>query len=226
MNSLIRHAFVSPDDSVYEALEAIHSSPSKGGPTSIALVVEGENRLLGILTDGDIRTLILDRVDLEEPIKKYMNKTPVTVSKHLRGSAIVRALRERIANPPDPDNQRNPKNLGNLSKILIADNGCIDDVISPLDLLQDHNVVYRHACILGMGYVGLTLAMVLADDGFQVTGVDPNPNVLEALRQREAPFLKRACNLSSKGTLITDLICFPNWVIPISIFMWLQWELR
>ena len=58
----------------------------------------------------------------------------------------------------------------------------MEDVISPSELLQDQNVVYRDTCILGMGYVGLTLAMVLADDGFQVTGVDPNPKVLEALR--------------------------------------------
>lgn len=191
MNPLIRHAFISPDASVYQGLEVIHQSPSKGGPTGIALVVEGENRLLGILTDGDIRTLILGHVDLREPIKKHMNKTPVTVSKALKGSAIVRALRERISNPPDPANQRNPKSLGNLGKILIADNGCIEDIISPLDLLQDHNVVYRHACILGMGYVGLTLAMVLADDGFQVTGVDPNSKVLEALRHKRAPFFEQ-----------------------------------
>ena len=191
MNPLIRNAFVSPDASIYQALEVINQSPAKGGPTGIALVVEGENRLLGILTDGDIRTLLLDCIDLDDPIKKHMNKTPVTVSKDLKGSAIVRALRERIASPPDPDNKRNPKNLATLSKILIADNGCIEDILSPLDLLQDHNVVYRHACILGMGYVGLTLAMVLADDGFQVTGIDPEPRVLNALRQKKAPFFEQ-----------------------------------
>jgi UDP-N-acetyl-D-mannosaminuronic acid dehydrogenase len=190
MNSLIRHAFVSPDASIYKALEVISHSPSQGGPTGIALIVENKNHLLGILTDGDIRTLILDKVDLEEPIKNHMNKMPVTVSKDLRGSKIVRALRERIANPPDPNNHRNPKNLTSLSKILITDNDRIEDVISPLDLLQDHNVVYRHACILGMGYVGLTLAMVLADEGFQVTGVDPSPHVLDALRSKKSPFFE------------------------------------
>lgn len=191
MNPSIRYAFVSPDASIYQALEVISQSPSQGGPTGIALVVQGENRLLGILTDGDIRSLVLDRVNLEDPIKNHMNKTPVTVSKDLKGSAIVRALRERIANPPDPNNKRNPKNLATLNKILIADNGYIEDVLSPLNLLQDHNVVYRHACVLGMGYVGLTLAMVLVEDGFQVTGVDPSPKVLHVLQQKKAPFLEK-----------------------------------
>ena len=191
MNPLIRHAFVSPDDSIYKALEVISKSPSKGGPSGIALVVEDQNHLLGILTDGDIRTLTLGFVDFNEPVKNHMNTTPVTVPKDLNGSAVVRALRERIANPPDPDNPRNPKNLATLGKILIADNECIEDVISPLDLLQDHNVIYRHVCILGMGYVGLTLAMVLADEGFQVTGVDPNPKVLDTLRKKKAPFFEK-----------------------------------
>ena len=45
MNPLIRNAFVSPDASIYQALEVINQSPAKGGPTGIALVVEGENRL-------------------------------------------------------------------------------------------------------------------------------------------------------------------------------------
>ena len=131
MNSLIRHAFVSPAASIYEALDIIHESPSKGGPAGIALIVEDDNRLLGILTDGDIRTLILNRVDFNEPVKKHMNKTPVTVSKDLKGSAIVRALRDRIANPPNPDNKRNPNSLAALNKILIADNGQIENILSP-----------------------------------------------------------------------------------------------
>ena len=191
MNSLIRHAFVSPNASIYEALDIIRQSPSKGGPVGIALIVEDNNHLLGILTDGDIRKLILNRVDFNEPVEKHMNKTPITVSKNLKGSAIVRALRDRIVNPPNSENKWNPNSLSALNKILIADNGQIENILSPLDLLQDHNVIYRHACILGMGYVGLTLAMVLADDGFQVTGIDPDHKVISSLQQKKAPFFEK-----------------------------------
>ena len=191
MNSLIRHAFVSPDVSIYEALDIIRLSPTKGGPSGIALIVEGDNRLLGILTDGDIRKLILNHVDFNEPVRKHMNKTPITISKNLKGSAIFRALRSRTVNPPSSKNKRNPNSLSDLNKILITDNGQIENILSPLDLLQDHNVIYRHACILGMGYVGLTLAMVLADDGFQVTGIDPDPKVISSLKEKKAPFFEK-----------------------------------
>jgi UDP-N-acetyl-D-mannosaminuronic acid dehydrogenase len=41
---------------------------------------------------------------------------------------------------------------------------------------------FRRVGIVGMGYVGLTLAAALADKGFEVHGVDVQPSVLESLR--------------------------------------------
>ena len=38
-------------------------------------------------------------------------------------------------------------------------------------------------CVVGLGYVGLPTAVVLATAGHQVLGVDTNPQVLEALAQ-------------------------------------------
>jgi nucleotide sugar dehydrogenase len=46
----------------------------------------------------------------------------------------------------------------------------------------------RKVCILGLGYVGLTLAAVMADVGFSVTGVEIRPEILELLRKGETSF--------------------------------------
>jgi nucleotide sugar dehydrogenase len=46
----------------------------------------------------------------------------------------------------------------------------------------------RKVCILGLGYVGLTLAAVMADVGFSVTGVEIRPDILELLRSGKASF--------------------------------------
>lgn len=40
--------------------------------------------------------------------------------------------------------------------------------------------------ILGMGYVGLPLAVVFAEAGFEVTGIDPNPEKIESLARGES----------------------------------------
>lgn len=39
----------------------------------------------------------------------------------------------------------------------------------------------KHVCVLGLGYVGLPTAAVLASRGIQVTGVDTNPSTVETI---------------------------------------------
>jgi len=46
----------------------------------------------------------------------------------------------------------------------------------------------QRVCILGLGYVGLTLGVVMADVGFQVLGVEVRDVVLDALAKGEAHF--------------------------------------
>ncbi|MBN9022975.1 MAG: nucleotide sugar dehydrogenase [Rhizobiales bacterium] len=40
----------------------------------------------------------------------------------------------------------------------------------------------QHVCIIGLGYVGITLAIAMANAGFAIDGVERSPLVLEALR--------------------------------------------
>lgn len=44
--------------------------------------------------------------------------------------------------------------------------------------------------VVGVGRVGLPLALFLADRGFHVYGLDTDPRILKALRQRRMPFLE------------------------------------
>jgi len=50
---------------------------------------------------------------------------------------------------------------------------------------RDHSV-----CIIGLGYVGLTLATVMAGSGFHVTGIEIRPDVLELLRASKPHFFE------------------------------------
>jgi dTDP-glucose pyrophosphorylase len=49
------------------------------GAVQIALVVDDQQRLLGTVTDGDIRRGILRNVSLEDPVEKVMNTNPVVL---------------------------------------------------------------------------------------------------------------------------------------------------
>lgn len=41
----------------------------------------------------------------------------------------------------------------------------------------------QRICVLGMGYIGLPTASIFATHGFEVVGVDKNPNIIEILKQ-------------------------------------------
>jgi dTDP-glucose pyrophosphorylase len=71
--SRLDKVIVSPDASIREAVEAIDA-----GAVEIALVADAERRLLGTITDGDVRRAMLRGVDLDGPIDEVIHRDPVT----------------------------------------------------------------------------------------------------------------------------------------------------
>lgn len=63
----------------------------------------------------------------------------------------------------------------------------------------------RRVCVMGLGYVGLTLAAVMAEVGFEITGVEIRDEVIESVKKGSAHFfepgldarLKRVVNSGS-----------------------------
>jgi len=49
-------------------------------------------------------------------------------------------------------------------------------------------------CILGLGYVGLTLAAVMSDCGMSVVGIDTNDKILESVQNGQAHFFEHGLN--------------------------------
>lgn len=45
-------------------------------------------------------------------------------------------------------------------------------------------------CILGLGYIGLTIAAVLAEKGYEINGVDVLPDVIESLKKKGSYFFE------------------------------------
>jgi len=66
---------VAPAQSIRETLKAIDESG-----LAIALVVDETRRLLGTVTDGDVRRALLRGVGMESPVSAIMNRVPATVS--------------------------------------------------------------------------------------------------------------------------------------------------
>lgn len=64
---------ISPDAPILEAIRVLDR-----GALRVALVADSEGRLLGIVTDGNIRRGLLNQLALKEPVSHIMNPNPIT----------------------------------------------------------------------------------------------------------------------------------------------------
>lgn len=86
----VERGLVAPDASLAEALEAIENGSAK-----IALVVDGERRLLGTVTDGDIRRALIAGVSLTAPVRLVMSAEPVTASADASRRELLALMQQR-----------------------------------------------------------------------------------------------------------------------------------
>lgn len=84
----------------------------------VALVVES-NKLVGIVTDGDIRRGILKGIDLIDPVKKVMNKTPLSANVNLSTAELKKLMQQKqILSLPLVDEQGQLVGLKTLHETL------------------------------------------------------------------------------------------------------------
>lgn len=81
---------VVPATSILDALKVIDS-----GTLQIALVVDAERRLVGTLTDGDVRRGLLRGITLDQPVHRVMNGHPITLEKGHGREAALELMRQR-----------------------------------------------------------------------------------------------------------------------------------
>lgn len=69
-----KKTLISSDTSIHRAMEVIDKASFR-----VALVVDKNKVLQGVVTDGDIRRAILKRIDIAKPVSLIMNKKPTFV---------------------------------------------------------------------------------------------------------------------------------------------------
>lgn len=64
----------------------------------------------------------------------------------------------------------------------------------------------RRVCVVGIGRVGLPLALALQEAGFEVVGIDRDPELLAAVRRHEMPYHEPGFDelLAGKGLLVSE----------------------
>lgn len=79
-----------PDSPLMEAVRTIEASRRR-----MAVVVEAEHRLLGTLTDGDVRRCLLAGGSLETPVSQAMNASPLIAEEGATAGYLLDLMRKR-----------------------------------------------------------------------------------------------------------------------------------
>jgi len=85
-----KDALISPADSIHRAVEVIDQSALQ-----VCLVVEEDRRLVGVVTDGDVRRGILQGIALERPVSETMFTRFTAVSADTPRETVRRLMREK-----------------------------------------------------------------------------------------------------------------------------------
>ena len=81
---------VRAEATVRETIECIDA-----GAIEIALVIDDQRRLLGTVTDGDVRRALLGGLALDDPVEAIVHRDPVTAAAGTDSATLLRLMSER-----------------------------------------------------------------------------------------------------------------------------------
>jgi len=168
---------IPPNTTIRDTMRAITDGPRNDppSPSGIALITQ-DDRLLGIATDGDIRKAILKGHGLDEPIETVMKRDPLTVPHAAEPDVILARFHDALRNKAVSASQ--------FHHIITTDEqGKVIDVVTPFELWRLSEVKIKTVAVIGLGYVGLTLALTLNEFGIRVIGVDVNEKTIDSLKK-------------------------------------------
>lgn len=109
-----KKALISPDINLKQAIEAIDRAGVR-----IVLVIDDQQRLLGTLTDGDVRRALLRHLPMTISVREVMNDSPQTAGYNWSKERMLSVMEEhQLLQLPIIDNNRHIIGLENLHDLL------------------------------------------------------------------------------------------------------------
>jgi len=90
MRTELNDLLIDQDLKILDAMKLIGKSTAR-----ILVVVDSKKRLLGTLTDGDIRRAMIDNLDMEEPVKKIMRKNPIFTNQKASKNELLSLMSDK-----------------------------------------------------------------------------------------------------------------------------------
>lgn len=169
--------YIKDDNTIFDVIKSFEKASETKRPTGIAVLVDDDLKVVGSITEGDVRRALVSGKSLETKASLIANQNPIRFTEGITFREILDAL-------PVELQKRGRRSKKFLSKIIIVNEA--NELVSILDyhqLWEQKVATHRHIVVLGLGYVGLTLAAVMAEVGYLVSGVDTDINKLNTLNE-------------------------------------------
>lgn len=173
----VNNLICNKSDTILRALKIFDTAQEFGLPSGIVIIVDNKGLVLGTVTEGDVRRGLLNGFTLDSPLSQIMNPNPIMFESDFTLMEIAKKIPEELE-------KRSRKSRKFLGKILI-----VSKDKKPVKVLEYHELweqkvaSHRHLVVIGLGYVGLTMAVVMADAGFLVTGVEVDETRFKMLNE-------------------------------------------
>ena len=90
MTTQLNDLLIDQELKIIDAMELIGKTSAR-----ILIIVDKNKRLIGTLTDGDIRRAIIDNVDMESPVSKVMRKDPVSANYNSSKNELISLMSDK-----------------------------------------------------------------------------------------------------------------------------------
>jgi len=174
---------VKADENLKSVAEKMSNTHLNNGISGIAVVIDEQNKVIGTLTDGDIRKFIISHDDLNANIDSFYNKKPICVTySHNKKEMHMMAVKQIS------ERQQLNKNFSIHKIVVLNSDNTLNQVVLLNGLTED--ILSKTVSVYGMGFVGLTLGLVMANKGFHVIGVDTSEHIVERLKNNDPHFFE------------------------------------
>ena len=160
---------IQTNQSIKDALSQLTKTKEK-----LLICIDVSKKFVGVINDGDIRRAMLRGAKLSVKIEKYVNKKSTFVTNQITEQEASKLVTSRIVVLPVINSFQN-----------------VVGYYSFKGKEQNFNVISNEIAVIGMGYVGLTLSVILSEVGFKVFGFDKNENLINKLNKNIIPFYEK-----------------------------------
>ena len=131
---------VSKSDSMQNAIKIMHT-----GGWQVALVIDDNKRLVGMITDGDLRRALIKNLPLDVSVQEIMNPNPISMNRNTPNSEILSTMKK-------DDLKHMP---------LIDDNGILSGILAIEDFIKSDE--FENPVLIMAGGFGKRLHPITKD---------------------------------------------------------------